>query len=252
LTHLAQGLRVLNPASPVPLYQQLADLLSRRIVAGEYPPGARIPSEPKLASTFAIGRPTVRQATEALVRRGMVERRRGAGTFVVQRPPEVDLFSLGGTVRAFQQQGIALATSWLGPSAKRAIAAGMDHPFAGRTALCVARLSRIAGRPVLLEEMALEPELFPGLEQIDLRQRSLSQLVRDRYFLEPVAARQVFAVVRLRGARARRLGRSAGEPALLVRRTLDFPNAPRAVYAELFCLTDRVVFSQTLGDPRHA
>jgi DNA-binding GntR family transcriptional regulator len=102
---------------------------------------------------------------------------------------------------------------------------------------------------VLLEQMALEPELFPGLETLDVSERSLSELARERYFLEPVAARQSFAVVRLDADRARLLKRKRREPVLLVRRTLDFPNASEAVHAELYCVTDRVVFSQTL-EPR--
>ena len=243
---------VLNPASPVPLYQQLAELLRERIVAGEYAEGARIPSEPELAAAFSIGRPTVRQATEALVRSGLVERRRGAGTFVLGRPPEVDLFSLGGTVRAFREQGLKLETRWLRPLSRRPVAASRDHAFAGRVALCAVRLGCLGAKPVLLEEMFLEPEVFRRLGQRALEHRSLSEVVRQEYFLEPVAARQVFSIVRLRGWRARSLDRRAGEPALLVRRTLDFPRAKGLIYAELICLTDRVGFAQTIGGTHDA
>ena len=56
----------LNPESPIPLYNQLSELLARRISAGIYAEGGRIPSEHQLAAAFSIGRPTVRQATEAL------------------------------------------------------------------------------------------------------------------------------------------------------------------------------------------
>ncbi|MBT6276569.1 MAG: GntR family transcriptional regulator, partial [Chromatiales bacterium] len=55
---------MLNPSSPLPLYQQLADELRGRIETGEFPPGARIPSEHALAERYCLGRPTVRQATE--------------------------------------------------------------------------------------------------------------------------------------------------------------------------------------------
>ena len=81
----------LNSSSPLPLYHQLAELLQERIRSGEYPAGVRIPSEPELARTYGIGRPTVRQATDVLVRRQLVERRRGSGTFVVEPPEQVDL-----------------------------------------------------------------------------------------------------------------------------------------------------------------
>ncbi|WP_246804799.1 GntR family transcriptional regulator [Desulfosarcina cetonica] len=95
---------MLNPDSPIPLYHQLADLLMTAIDAGDYPPESRIPSEPQLAKTYGIGRPTVRQAIDLLVRRGLLTRRRGSGTYVRPPVPEVDLFSLAGTSSAFQKR----------------------------------------------------------------------------------------------------------------------------------------------------
>jgi GntR family transcriptional regulator len=189
----------------------------------------------------------VRQATDVLVRRGQLERRRGAGTFVAERPREVDLFSLGGTIAAFRSQGIEPRAQWLCPPALCILAGDAGHPFAGRSAYRLSRLSSIEQRPVLLETLFLSPEVFPKLERIELRGRSLSEIVRDEYALVPVSGRQVFRIVRLVDRDARTLAVEEGEPALLVRRTLDFPGAPGALYAELCCLTDQVVYSQTLG-----
>jgi GntR family transcriptional regulator len=59
---------MLNPQSPIPLYHQLADILMAGIRSGDYPTGHRIPSEPQLAKDYGIGRPTVRQAIDVLVR----------------------------------------------------------------------------------------------------------------------------------------------------------------------------------------
>jgi GntR family transcriptional regulator len=66
-----------------------------------------LPSEHELARQFRVGRPTVRQATELLVRRGMIERRRGSGTLVRPARPEVDLFTLSGTIAAFERTASA-------------------------------------------------------------------------------------------------------------------------------------------------
>jgi GntR family transcriptional regulator len=74
---------MLNHQSPIPLYHQLAQLLIDKIRSGEYPVGSRIPSEHKLAAAFGIGRPTARQATDVLVRKRILVRKRGAGTFVL-------------------------------------------------------------------------------------------------------------------------------------------------------------------------
>ena len=65
-----------------PLYYKLSRILRERISNGEYPPGAKIPTEPKLCEEFGISRVTVRQAVEILENRGYVERQQGRGTFV--------------------------------------------------------------------------------------------------------------------------------------------------------------------------
>jgi GntR family transcriptional regulator len=69
--------------SPIPLYHQISVLLESRIQDGEYPVGTVIPSEDELQIEFGVSRATVRQAVGELVRRGMVMRRRGSGTWVL-------------------------------------------------------------------------------------------------------------------------------------------------------------------------
>jgi len=96
---------MLNSRSPIPLYRQLTDILLSKIRSGEYPQGERIPSEHELAETFGIGRPTARQATEQLVRNGILIRKRGSGTFVQSEQKEVDLFSFAGTMASFHKKG---------------------------------------------------------------------------------------------------------------------------------------------------
>ena len=110
---------MLNPSLALPLYQQLADELAAGLQKGDYAVGARIPSEHELAQRYRLGRPTVRQATEVLVRRGLLERRRGAGTFVSTPREAVDLFTLSGTLAAFEGLGLTLRTRWSARSAAR-------------------------------------------------------------------------------------------------------------------------------------
>lgn len=242
----------LNAESPLPLYHQLADRLLARIRSGEYPAGTRIPSEPELARRFRVGRPTVRQATERLMRRGCLERRRGSGTFVVEPTPRVDLFSLAGTLASFRRRGIAVRSVLVKRTRRLRVAADPENPFAGRDAYHFARLSRVEGLPVLLEDFFLDPELFAGLERVSLAGRSLSQLVDEHFHLRPESADQNFRIDRLDERRADLLALGRGEPVLLVKRSLHFPEAPDAIFAELRCRTDRLVFSQTLGGFEHA
>ena len=106
---------MLNPSLALPLYQQLADELAAGLQKGDYAVGSRIPSEHELAQRYGLGRPTVRQATEVLVRRGLLERRRGAGTFVSTPREAVDLFTLSGTLAAFEGSGSRFARAWSSP-----------------------------------------------------------------------------------------------------------------------------------------
>ena len=62
-------------------------VLFHKIITGEMPEGASLPSENELSGLFSISRPVVRQALERLRQEGLIESRRGAGSFVRARPP---------------------------------------------------------------------------------------------------------------------------------------------------------------------
>lgn len=244
---------MLNPSSPLPLYHQLAEKLSSGISAGDWGPGQRLPSEPELARQYGIGRPTVRQALEILVRRGLAERRRGSGTYVTASAGSVDLFTLAGTVSSFRSSGHELQTTLL---SKPGIATSDDAPppFSGRPAVTFRRLGSLQVTPeqsepvaVLIEDLWLDPETFPGFEQLNLETSSVSQIVRQHYHLEPTDGEQSFHVVAPSSEVRAALQLPPNSEVLLIQRTLNFPNAKAAVFSRLYCRTDRVTFSQKLG-----
>ena len=237
----------LSAESPLPLYHQLADVLMARIRSGEYLSGARIPSEPELARTFGIGRPTVRQATELLIRRKRLERRRGSGTYVIDPPEEVDLLSLAGTMASFEKTGLSVRTALVQRAKRVRVAPDPENPLAGRDAWFLSRLSKVDDSPVLLESLWLDVDRFPGLGRIALAGRSISQLAEEHYNLRAETADQNFRVSVPAPADAKLLALERGAPALLVKRRIHFPQARDAVFSELLCRTDRLVFSQTLG-----
>lgn len=246
---------MLDAASPLPLYHQLAEELFAQIRAGAYPPGAKIPSEHELAERYGLGRPTVRQATDTLIQRGVLVRRRGSGTYVRSVPAQVDLFSLAGTLVSFRERGIALDVALVGKP-RRGLVDEADHPLHGREAVRLVRLSSARREkkrePVLLEEIDLDAERFPGLVDLDLEGRSLSEIVEARYRMRPQSADQTFRVESLSSEHARLLALAEGEAVLRVDRTLHFSLAPAAVFARMYCRTDRFVFSQRIGGHSHA
>jgi GntR family transcriptional regulator len=238
---------MLNPNSPIPLYHQLAEIISERIISGEYPPGQAIPSETVLARQYQIGRPTVRQAMDVLVHKNLIQRRRGAGTFVQSPAPEVDLFSLAGTSQAFFTQGIEIEKTLVTPVKVTPVTNQPRNPFNESTAYYFSRLIKAQGTPLLKEDMYLDTDLFRGLDRVDLDTRSLSRTVADMYHLTLENGTQVFTVAVPDADTARLLDLKPDTPVLTVFRELNFPDAPKAVYAVLYCRTDRFAFSQTIG-----
>ncbi len=55
---------------------------------GELSPGQKLPSEPELARQLGVGRSAVREALKVLQAIGVVESRRGSGTFIVEEPSD--------------------------------------------------------------------------------------------------------------------------------------------------------------------
>jgi GntR family transcriptional regulator len=68
------------------LRHSLAEELRERILAGEWRPGDRLPSEPELARRRTVSRSSMRAAITVLEQDGYVSRRHGSGTYVTHRP----------------------------------------------------------------------------------------------------------------------------------------------------------------------
>lgn len=70
------------PGRPEHRYVQVTKDLRRRIEAGEWEPGARMPSELDLVAEYEVSRTTIRRACDILAADGLIEIRQGLGTFV--------------------------------------------------------------------------------------------------------------------------------------------------------------------------
>ena len=99
------------------LYERVSNDLAAQIAEGVFAVGTRLPSERHLAQTYAVSRPTVREAIIALELDGLVEVKMGSGVYVVNRLPkggqagETDIgpFELLEARRAIEGESAALA-----------------------------------------------------------------------------------------------------------------------------------------------
>ncbi len=76
-------------AGDLPIYAQLVTLLRQKIVAGEYPPGDKLPSVRELAAEAAVNPNTVQRALAELERSGLIVTQRTAGKFVTADEPAI-------------------------------------------------------------------------------------------------------------------------------------------------------------------
>ena len=238
---------MLNFQSPIPLYHQLAEIITNQIRSGKYQAGETIPSEIELKNRYKIGRPTVRQALDLLVKNDLVIKKRGAGTFVKKKTREVDLFSLAGTSLAFGAKNISIETTILEDISLIDVKKDKENPFFNAQAFYLSRLTKAENRPVLIEDIFFHPELFAGIDKINLVGKSLARVVSDNYYLKPENGRQTFKIITLSKKNARLFNLDKNDIILEVKRILNFPGAKKAVYSRLLCKTDEFAFSQTIS-----
>src|SRR3954467_6171233 len=79
-----------DPKSPTPIYAQLDRAIRAAIATGALQPGRQLPTVRQLAVDLAVNANTVAKVYAQLEREGILETRRGVGTFVLDAPtPQV-------------------------------------------------------------------------------------------------------------------------------------------------------------------
>lgn len=68
----------------IPIYVQVQDAIIKKIILGDYEPGDKIPSIKDLAKDFKINANTVSKSLTDLEAQGILETRRGMGTYIVE------------------------------------------------------------------------------------------------------------------------------------------------------------------------
>ena len=172
---------------PRPLYEQVAEAIAADIAAHRRP-GGRLPAEADLAARFAVNRHTLRHAVDHLVARGWIERRRGIGTFVCDRPLEYPLHSQTRFSETLDSLGKGnrhrTRLLHLAPRPADAEVAEALALRAGDTAWRLDTLREIDARPATVITHWLPLDRLP---ELGLRYRggSLHACLRTAYGLQP-------------------------------------------------------------------
>jgi GntR family transcriptional regulator len=106
----------MNSHPSLPLYAQVEETLAQRIQEGVWAVGDQLPSEEQLSEEFSVSRTTVRATIQNLLQRGLVEIRRGKGTFVARPKIAQALTGLTGFVEDMEALGMKATARVLGKS----------------------------------------------------------------------------------------------------------------------------------------
>jgi GntR family transcriptional regulator len=203
---------------PIPLHHQVYLDLRHALATGEWRAGDRLPPERELAIRYGCSLITVRRALTELARERRLARTPGRGTFVERPRIDRDLAEEKSFTEEMQVRGFDPETRLIAArpeSAGEAVATALRLEV-GAPTLYLERLRLADGEPLLLEQVHLPAEQFPGLLASDLEHNSLYDLLTQRYDTHITRARETLEPVLLRAREARLLDRPARSPALLV------------------------------------
>lgn len=209
-------------SGPIPLYHQLRQDLRERIAAGEWRPGDQVPTIRELCQLYGVSRITAIQALGALAQEGLLDRKRGKGTFVAEPKIEhgpVRLLSFTeDIVRRRHVPGSRILELGRVRATKTVAARLQLAPDAG--VVMLRRLRLADGKPMGVQNAYLPDDLFPGLAEVSEPIESLYRLLEVRYGVVPTKATESYEPIRVDGETASLLGVARGAPAFSVERVM--------------------------------
>ena len=238
-------LSTLDRTGPVPLYYQVSSALERAIRSGDIPAGARLENEIAIGQRLGLSRPTIRRAMEELVDKGLLVRRRGIGTQVVQGQVtrQVELTSLYEDLKSSQHEPGTRVLEHDTRAADPATAEALRVP-AGSDIVYLRRQRSTDGVPVAVLTNYLPLE-FADITTEQLQQKGLYEIMRARGVTIRVANQKIGAR-RAHGDEAGLLDIDKGGPVLTMER-VAFDASGRAVEFGHHCYRpDMYSFQTTL------
>jgi GntR family transcriptional regulator len=153
--------------------------------------GSAIPSERQLSVDLGVSRLTVRAALDELVREGLLDRRRGSGTFV-REPKIAQELTMTSFSEEMRRRGMRPASKTLSLTTTLAGAyLGRCLHVSPSERIVVAKRLRLAdGETMAIEMLHVAESRVPGLTPKDLEEGSFYELLSERYGIEIVGGIQ--------------------------------------------------------------
>ncbi len=228
-----------NHRNGTPVYKKIQNSIRKRIESSELRPGDLVASERELARTHKVSLMTARHALAGLEREGVVERRRGAGTFVAA--PKIHFNKLMSYSEHMSSRGLA-------PRSRVLVARIIEHEpeVAARLALPantslvkIERLRETGDDPFALETCYLPASEFADLVEAPLGRVSLFATLEREYGVELAYADEEVDATAADVNVAELLHVPRGSPVLRIRQVIYSSKGKAAIYGVGFYRSER-------------
>lgn len=160
------------------LWAQVLGDLRRRLAGGEF--SERFPGDAELVETYGVSRHTVREAVRRLQAEGLLERRRGRGSFISGPAIEQPVGTLYSFYRSIEDSGVVQESVVRHLEERRDDRAEAMLGCIGHPLVYLERLRLAGGEPIALDWTWLPLRLAGGLLGADFRHASLYEQLAER------------------------------------------------------------------------
>jgi GntR family transcriptional regulator len=228
-----------NNRNGLPAYQRIQSAIRKRIESGHLRPGDGVASERDLARIHKVSLMTARHALASLEREGVVERRRGVGTFVA--PPKIHFNKLMSYTEQMASRGMTAGSKVLFAKVlgnEPEAAARLSLPPTGNV-LKLERLRHAADEPFALETCYFDAGEFSGLIDAPIGRESLFGILERDYNVELSYANEEIDATAVDPRTAELLAVPRRDPVLRIRQVIYSSKGKAIMYVLGFYRSDR-------------
>jgi len=204
----------IDHTSPLPLHNQVEELLRKLIASAKYKEGAFLPKEVELANRLGVSRNTIRQATNKLQHEGLLIRKKGVGTKAAKKKPlATGLDHWYSFTKEMKEKGIhvinlELKIEWI--SADKKLTDFFNIPARSKV-LKLSKLKGTAGESIVYFESYFHPRI--GVNEKDEFDIPLYSMLEQKYGVVVVRSAENISAMLAKGI-GKKLKIAASEPVL--------------------------------------
>lgn len=237
----------LDPTSTLPLHQQVERILRNLVEKPDFQNGSLFPREVDIAQDLGIARNTVRQGIGKLVQEGLLVRKKGVGTIVVQNKIYTRLENWFSFTKEMESKGMRVINRKIELSAEKANAelATIFHIKLGAEVIKVVRLRGSEEKPYLLTISWFHPRIKVRLDQ-DFS-RPLYKVLEEENGVIVSLSREDISAIAASEDLAAQLEIEEGDPVLTRNRVVFNSDGLVVEYNKVFYRGDGISYSVEIG-----